>query len=109
MDRLLEILPEDFALHIVEKFRPPIIKNVLKIPYWMLETRGHFSIKSAWDYLRRREEPRIAYKMIWVKGLPFKSSFSMWNVWKAKLSLDDFMRRLGYFIPSRCWCYAEPK
>ncbi|XP_019253806.1 PREDICTED: uncharacterized protein LOC109232489 [Nicotiana attenuata] len=30
-------------------------------------------------------------------------------VWKAKLPLDDFMRRLGYFMPSKCWCCVQPK
>nr|XP_009798917.1 PREDICTED: uncharacterized protein LOC104245059 [Nicotiana sylvestris] len=47
--------------------------------------------------------------MIWVKGLSFKISFFMWKVWKAKLPLDDFMRRLGYFMPSRCWCCIDPQ
>lgn len=108
-DRLLEVLPEKFALHIVQKIRPLVMDNVLDTPYWMLETRGHFSVKSAWEYLRRREDPRSACRMIWVKGLPFKIAFFMCKVWKAKLPLDDFMRRLGYFMPYRCWCCAEPK
>nr|XP_016513320.1 PREDICTED: uncharacterized protein LOC107830307 [Nicotiana tabacum] len=95
VDRLLEILPEELALHIVENITPLVQENVLDTPYWMLETKGHFSVKSAWDYLRRRDDPRIAYKIIWV--------------WRAKLSLGDFMRRLGYFMPSRCWCCADPK
>lgn len=63
-DRLLEILPEEFALHIVEKIRPPVMDIVLDTPYWMRETRGHFIVRSAWNYLRRRDNPRIAYKMI---------------------------------------------
>ncbi|XP_075111512.1 uncharacterized protein LOC142181833 [Nicotiana tabacum] len=78
-------------------------------PFWMLETRGHFTVKSAWDYLRRRANPKLAYKMIWVKGLPFKISFFLWKVWKAKLPLDDFLHKLGYFMPSKCWCCADPK
>lgn len=94
VERLLEVLPEEYAMHIVEKIRSPVMNNVLDTPYWMLETRGHFSVKSAWDYLRRRDDPKKAYKMIWVKGLPFKIVFFMWKVWKAKLLLDDFMRRL---------------
>ncbi|XP_019258573.1 PREDICTED: uncharacterized protein LOC109236798 [Nicotiana attenuata] len=109
VDRLMELLPEELALHIVEKIRPPVLDNVLDTPVWMLETKGHFSVKSAWEYLRRRDNPRIAYRMIWVQGFPFKISFFMRKVWRAKLPLDDFMRRLGYHMPSRCWCCAEPK
>ncbi|XP_009791286.1 uncharacterized protein [Nicotiana sylvestris] len=33
----------------------------------------------------------------------------MWKVWKAKLPLDDFLRKLGYSMPSKCWCCADPK
>ncbi|XP_019234932.1 PREDICTED: uncharacterized protein LOC109215344 [Nicotiana attenuata] len=95
VDRLLEVLPEEYALHIVETIKPPPKHDVLDVPYWMLKTRGYFSIKTAWEYLRRRDEPRAAYKMIWV--------------WKAKLPLDDFIRRLGYFVPSKCWCCTQPK
>ncbi|XP_070004510.1 uncharacterized protein [Nicotiana sylvestris] len=80
VERLLEILLEELAHHIVQK-----------------------------EYLRRRDDQKAVYKMIWVKGLPFKIAFFMWKVWKAKLPLDDFMRTLGYFMPLRCWCYAEPK
>ncbi|XP_075077439.1 uncharacterized protein LOC142164147 [Nicotiana tabacum] len=46
--------------------------------------------------------------MIWVKGLPFKIAFFMWKVWKAKLPLDDFLKKVGYCMPSKCWCCAHP-
>ncbi|XP_070018360.1 uncharacterized protein [Nicotiana sylvestris] len=95
VDRLFEMLPEDLAVHILEKIKPPLPQQALDMPCWMLETRGYFSVKSAWDYTRRRDEPRITYTMIWVKGLPFKIAFFMWKVWKAKLSLDDFLKRVG--------------
>ncbi|XP_075111542.1 uncharacterized protein LOC142181841 [Nicotiana tabacum] len=106
---MYESLPEDLAHHIVQNIRPPTESSQLDTPFWMLETRGHFTVKSAWDYLRRRANPRLAYKMIWVKGLPFKISFFLWKVWKAKLPLDDFLHKLGYSMPSKCWCFADPK
>ncbi|XP_075099940.1 uncharacterized protein LOC142176380 [Nicotiana tabacum] len=108
VDRLFEILPEDLAVHILEKIKPPSSQQVLDVPYWMLEIRGYFSVRSAWDYTRRRDEPRTAYRMIWVKGLPFKIAFFMWKVWKAKLPLDDFLKRVGYCMPSKCWCCVQP-
>nr|XP_009804440.1 PREDICTED: uncharacterized protein LOC104249663 [Nicotiana sylvestris] len=66
VDRLFEILPEDLAVHILEKIKPPSTMQVLDRPFWMLETRGYFSVKSAWEYTRRRDEPRIAYRKIWI-------------------------------------------
>ncbi|XP_075096138.1 uncharacterized protein LOC142174244 [Nicotiana tabacum] len=93
VDKLFEMLPEDLAVHILEKIKPPSPQQILDMPCWMLETRGYFSVKSSWDYTRRRDEPRTTYRMIWVKGLPFKIAFFMWKVWKAKLPLDDFLKR----------------
>ncbi|XP_070021738.1 uncharacterized protein [Nicotiana sylvestris] len=100
VDRLFEMLPKYLAVHILEKIKPSSPQQVLDLPCWMLETRGYFSVKLAWDYMRRRDEPRIAYRIIWVKGLPFKIAFFMWKVWKAKLPLDDFMKRTTwkYFL-----------
>ncbi|XP_075083250.1 uncharacterized protein LOC142167001 [Nicotiana tabacum] len=94
VDMLFELLPKDFT--------------VFDMPFWMLETRGYFSVKSALDYMRRRDEPKITYRMTWVKGLPFKIAFFMWKVWKAKLPLDDFMKRIGYCMPSKGWCCVQP-
>ncbi|XP_070002841.1 uncharacterized protein LOC142165887 [Nicotiana tabacum] len=108
VDRLFERLPEDLAVHILEKIKPPSPQQILDVPFWMLETRGYFSVKSAWDYTRRREEPLKAYRMIWVKGLPFKIAFFMWKVWKTKLPLDDFLKKVGYCMPSKCWCCVHP-
>ncbi|XP_070002802.1 uncharacterized protein [Nicotiana sylvestris] len=98
VDKMFESLPEDLAHHIVQNIRPPTESSQLDTPFWMLETRGYFIVKSTWDYLRRIANSRLAYKMIWVKGLPFKISFFLWKVWKAKLSLDDF-------LPTSVWSY----
>ncbi|XP_070015948.1 uncharacterized protein [Nicotiana sylvestris] len=108
VDKLFEMLPEDLAVHILEKIKPPSPQQILDMPCWMLETRGYFSVKSSWDYTRRRDEPRTTYRMIWVKGLPFKIAFFIWKVWKAKLPLDDFLKRVGYCMPSKYWCCVQP-
>ncbi|XP_075108822.1 uncharacterized protein LOC142180675 [Nicotiana tabacum] len=67
VERLLEVLPEEFVTYIIERVKPPVISNDLDVPFWMLRTKGNFTVKSAWDYLRRREDPRRAYCLIWVK------------------------------------------
>ncbi|XP_070049453.1 uncharacterized protein [Nicotiana tomentosiformis] len=100
--KLTGILPEEYATHILEKVKPPGDQAVLDRPFWSLETRGNFTVKSAWEYLRRRKDPGNAYKKLWIKGLPFKISFFMWKVWRAKLPLDDSMKKLGYHMPSKC-------
>lgn len=61
LDRLMEVLPEDYAVHIMENIKPPVPTKILDKPYCKLETRGELSVKSAWEYLRRRNEPTMAY------------------------------------------------
>ncbi|XP_070042666.1 uncharacterized protein [Nicotiana tomentosiformis] len=107
-DMLMDILTHDLTLHIIENIKPPVMHDELDRPYWMLEARGKFTVKYAWEYTRRRRDPRIAFKNMWVKGLHFKTAFFTWKVWKARLPLDDHFRRWGYFMPSRCWCYRNP-
>lgn len=107
-DRLRELLHDDIVMHILENINPPVEFNELSKPYWMLENRWEFSVKSSWEYLRKMRDPNIVYENMWVKGLPFKISFSMWRLWKRNLPLDDTIRRWGYFMSSRCWCCINP-
>ncbi|XP_075107168.1 uncharacterized protein LOC142180139 [Nicotiana tabacum] len=102
VEKLLEILPEYIDVHILNNVKPPGVQGEIDKPYWMLKTKGEFSVRSAWEYVRRRKEPMNSYKKMWIKGLPFKISFFMWKVWRNKLPLDEFMRRLGYLMASRC-------
>ncbi|XP_070039415.1 uncharacterized protein [Nicotiana tomentosiformis] len=96
VEKLYDILPEDLAIHILENVAPPIEHHVLDKPIWNLETKGNFSVKTSWDYLRRRKDAAITYKNMWVKGFSFKISFFMWKLWKGRIPLDDAIRRIGW-------------
>lgn len=80
VDKLRELLPKEFANHILENIKPPVVQGVLVKSYCILDTKGEFSVKYSCEYLRKRHEPCNAYKKLWVKGLSFKISFFMWNV-----------------------------
>lgn len=107
-ERLLEILPEELSQYVIENINPPLLHHDLDRPYWTLEPKGSFSLKSACEYTRRRKDPSVVYKHIWVRGLTFKIAFFMWKVWKGKLPFNDYFRRRGYFMPSKCWCCVNP-
>ncbi|XP_070002174.1 uncharacterized protein [Nicotiana sylvestris] len=106
-NKLANILPEEYTVHILDNIKPPGEQQLLDKPYWCLETGGNFAVKSAWEYLRQRNDTGEAYKKMWVKGLPFKISFFTWKVWRVKLPLDDHLKRMGYSMPSCCWCCAQ--
>nr|XP_016484349.1 PREDICTED: uncharacterized protein LOC107804913 [Nicotiana tabacum] len=114
VDKMFESLPEDLAHHIVQNIGPPTESSQLDTPFWMLETREHFTVKSAWDYLRRRANPRLAYKMIWVKGLPFKISFFLWKIQCSYKCLELLPEEAGIALEglslhqaiTKCWTTA---
>ncbi|KAH0706080.1 hypothetical protein KY285_012246 [Solanum tuberosum] len=52
-----EIFPTEVANFIKEKIRPPREGNDTDKPTWMLASNGKFSVKSAWEYVRHKEQP----------------------------------------------------
>ncbi|XP_070046722.1 uncharacterized protein [Nicotiana tomentosiformis] len=86
---LIELLPNEHADHVLENITPPSHHSMKDKPWLQLETKGQFTVKCAWRYIRRRRDESKLYKLFWVKGLPFKINIFMWRFWKAKLPLDD--------------------
>lgn len=104
-----DLLPEDIAEHILESIDPPHVHDMKDKPWWYLESKGQFSVKSAWQYIRKKRQESKLYKFIWVTGLPFNILFFMWRLWKAKLLVYESLRRMEYLLPSRFWCCRNPK
>ncbi|KAH0777307.1 hypothetical protein KY290_008718 [Solanum tuberosum] len=104
----MSIIPTELVEYIIGNIKPPRGRNEEDIPCWMLENKGNFSVKTAWNYIRHKEEPNRIHKWIWTKGIPFKMAFMMWRLWKFKVPVDDRLRRWGLQGPSRCWCCENP-
>ncbi|KAH0685852.1 hypothetical protein KY284_016405 [Solanum tuberosum] len=51
--------------------------------WWTKTSTGKFSVKSAWELLRQREDINDDFKNLWMKGLPFKFSFLTWIIWQV--------------------------
>ncbi|XP_075092125.1 uncharacterized protein LOC142172415 [Nicotiana tabacum] len=43
------------------------------------------------------------FKLMWIKGLPFKISFFLWRLWRQKIAADDMWRRQGQMLPFHGW------
>ncbi|XP_060210427.1 uncharacterized protein LOC132637337 [Lycium barbarum] len=106
---LRRILPEDLADHIVQHINPPNENGQADKAFWKLDSRGKFTVGSAFQLLRQRKDPSNLYKQMWIKGLPIKISFFIWRFWKFKLPLDDKLKKWGHQFPSRCYCCQHPK
>lgn len=49
-------------------------------PRWMLNSIEQFSIRSAWDNVRKFKEVNYEYNHIWAKGVPFIVFIFLWRL-----------------------------
>ncbi|XP_060177746.1 uncharacterized protein LOC132607677 [Lycium barbarum] len=91
-EKLIEVLTEGIIEHIVENITPAREERDTDRPWWIPDTRGEFSIKSTWDFIRLRGPQVDSYRFVWIKGLPFKISFFLWRCWKYKIPTDDVLK-----------------
>lgn len=88
-------------IYICEGIKPPQIDNVTNKAWWMGESTGKFTMKSAWESIRTKNNKREVYKQLWIKGLPFKINFFLWKVWRDRISTDDNLTRMEINMVSK--------
>ncbi|XP_059301845.1 uncharacterized protein LOC132053756 [Lycium ferocissimum] len=107
-DLLQNTLNQELAQNIRDTIRIPIDWKD-DDPCWILEPNGQFTVKSAWDFITKRENKVDNYCNIWEKDIPIKINFFMWSVWRARISTNDILKRMQINLPSRCWCCEDHK
>ncbi|XP_059306203.1 uncharacterized protein LOC132057591 [Lycium ferocissimum] len=102
--KLRVVLPEDIVQHIIQNIKPYLQQVDNDIAWWINTNNGEFTVKSAWDQLRQRNQEEVQFSFIWTKKLPIKIYFFLWRLWNGRISTDDNLQRLRIPIVSRCWC-----
>ncbi|KAK6789632.1 hypothetical protein RDI58_013432 [Solanum bulbocastanum] len=95
--------------HIMDNIKTTNSQSGNDVAWWMGNTQGRFTVKSAWNLTRNKHEIRKDYELIWKKELPFKFSLFMWRVWKRRIATDDNLKKMKINIVSRCWCCQNKK
>ncbi|WMV31014.1 hypothetical protein MTR67_024399 [Solanum verrucosum] len=103
IEKLQEHISEEMISHIVKNIQPHTYALNDKL-WWMGNSIGVFSAKSAYHLLRNKRDTIDWMSCIWIKGLPFKFSFFLWRVWKKRIATDDNLRRIRIHIVSKCYC-----
>ncbi|KAK6778379.1 hypothetical protein RDI58_025097 [Solanum bulbocastanum] len=102
------ILKENFQMELVDNIlsciKSPNGVDEQDKPCWILDTKGTFSVKTARNYIRHKEQSNKIHTLIWNKGVLFKMAFIMWRLWKFKIPVEDKIKRWDMDGPSRCWC-----
>ncbi|KAH0730385.1 hypothetical protein KY290_001417 [Solanum tuberosum] len=103
-EKFLLYVSEEMTEHIINNISPVISKGEQETPWWTNNANGRFSVKSAWELMRKKKAKEEKYTFIWRKELPFKINFFLWRAWKGRIATDDNLRRMRINIVSRCWC-----
>lgn len=73
---LTYISDEDIVNYIYSDLKPPTTEEGSDKAWWMGNSKGAFSVKSAWEIVRIRRPQEEINKHLWTKGIPLKINFS---------------------------------
>ncbi|XP_060182300.1 uncharacterized protein LOC132611964 [Lycium barbarum] len=107
VDKLREVLSEEIVQHVTSTIIPPHAEKRMDNPWWLLDTRGEFSVKSSWEYLRLRglNFEGLQLQQIITKWWTLSSNdilkpifqvipaVVMWELWKRRNAINDDKRR----------------
>nr|XP_027082134.1 uncharacterized protein LOC113704429 [Coffea arabica] len=100
-------VPSEIVAEIV-RVDPPA-GHLPDLMVWRPEHSGCFTIKSAFNLVRRQSSPSPLFKCIWHQGVPLRISFFLLRLLRDRLPLDGTLWKLGIHGPSRCVCCASPE
>lgn len=75
--------------------------------WWMLNETGKFTVGSAWDNIRQKDEIQQNFKTLWMKGVPFKVSFFLRRLWMERLPIAKILIRTNMADSVICCCCDE--
>ncbi|XP_060194425.1 uncharacterized protein LOC132623657 [Lycium barbarum] len=108
ISKLQQLFPTDIVDQILEELDFHESTEEWDKTKWMMTASGKFTVGNAWELLRRKAGKSDIYKSMWIPGLPFKSSFFFWRLWKCKLPVGDIVRMIRIDTEGKCYC-CDPK
>ena len=69
---------------------------------WLDSPNHRFSIKVAWEQLRRHRQMVEWHDIVWFKNAVPRHSFLLWMAVQQKLTTQDKLHRFGIHGPNRC-------
>jgi hypothetical protein len=69
---------------------------------WLDSPNHKFSLKVAWEQLRRQRRIVEWHDIVWLKNVVPRHSFLLWMAVQQKLTTQDKLHRFGIHGPNRC-------
>lgn len=99
---LHENLSEEVSNHITSNLGRIQRSDERDKPWWMPTSTGKFSVGSAWELMRRKNDEVDKIMYIWEKGLPFKISFLIWRLWHIRIPIGEVLVRMRIVNSVKC-------
>ncbi|XP_075497854.1 uncharacterized protein LOC142535307 [Primulina tabacum] len=87
----------------------PIASGEPDSAIWVHSSDGVFSLKSAWELVRLRDQVSDIFTPCWGSWLRPTMSFFLWRFWHQWLPVDDVLQRRGFELASKCQCCEMPE
>ncbi|XP_073051343.1 uncharacterized protein [Primulina eburnea] len=87
----------------------PIALGEPDLSIWVHSSDGVFSLKSAWELVRLRDQVSDIFTPCWGSWLRPTMSFFLWRFWHQWLPVDDVLQRRGFELASKCQCCEMPE
>ncbi|XP_075503964.1 uncharacterized protein LOC142541290 [Primulina tabacum] len=105
-DLLCSVVPPSIAETIT---LIPIASGEPDSAIWVHSSDGVFSLKSAWELVRLRDQVSDIFTPCWGSWLRPTMSFFLWRFWHQWLPVDDVLQRRGFELASKCQCCEMPE
>ncbi|XP_049414633.1 uncharacterized protein LOC125877356 [Solanum stenotomum] len=99
---LHENLSEEVSNHITSNLGRIQRSDESDKAWWMPTGTGKFSVGSAWELMRRKNDRVDKIMYIWEKGLPFKISFLLWRLWHMRIPIGEVLVRMRIVNSVKC-------
>ncbi|XP_075496409.1 uncharacterized protein LOC142533491 [Primulina tabacum] len=87
----------------------PIASEEHDSAIWVHSSDGVFSLKSAWELVRLRDQVSDIFTPCWGSWLRPTMSFFLLRFWHQWLPVDDVLQRRGFELASKCQCCEMPE
>ncbi|XP_055803989.1 uncharacterized protein LOC129873024 [Solanum dulcamara] len=101
---MLELFNNEVCEHVQKALGDYQVSEERDMPWWVSNPKGKFSVGSAWEILRNRNDPQEGIMNIWEKGIPFKVSFLVWRIWPQRIPIGEVRIRNRIIDSTLCGC-----
>lgn len=106
-DDIVPIVEEEVKEKVVQV--APVLTEARDIILWGATPSGTFSLRSAWEAIRRRGTPSLLLSRVWEVPITLEAKVLVWRMIKQIIPVDTIVKKQRIQLASKCVCCAQPQ